>query len=191
MAAQESLLPKEPLELPKPQADTSRELYQQSMVRTLLAWHAPGRPYKKRKKEYYLTSILIALLIEIILFLFSQYLLMLVVVSLVFVAFALAFVPPHDFHYRISTEGVTIEDHSFLWEELYDFYFKRRDGIDILHIRTRAFLPGELTITLGDMNKEHIKEILLPYLSYREVLKKTFMENSADWLSHNFPLEKS
>ncbi|MCL5434782.1 MAG: hypothetical protein M1405_00110 [Patescibacteria group bacterium] len=158
-------------------------------VKTLLSWTAPGRPFKKRTKQYYLTSLLIMLFVEVILFLFSQYMLMLVVLSLVFVAFALATVPPRDFHYRISTEGITVEDHFFLWQELYDFYFKKRNGIDILHVRTHAFIPGELTITLGDISEEHVKSVLLPFLPYREYIKPTFMDKSADWLSKNFPLE--
>lgn len=177
-------LPKEPLDLPPPSFNNPNE------VRTLLSWSAPGRPFRKRGREYYLSSLLIMLLLEIILFLFSQYVLMVVVLSLVFVAFALISVPPHDFKYRISTEGITIEDHFFLWQELYDFYFKKRDGVEVLHIRTEAFLPGELTLTLRDVDKEKIKSILLSYLPYREVVRPTFMEKSADWLSRNFPLER-
>lgn len=160
-------------------------------VKTLIAWRAPGRPFKKRKKEFYLTGLLIMFLVEIILFLFSQYVLMLLVVSLIFVAFALATVPPENFHYRISTEGITVEDHFYLWQELYDFYFKKRYEINILHVRTQALIPGELTITLGDIDKEHMKSILLPYLPYREVIRPTFMEKSGDWLARNFPLERS
>lgn len=159
--------------------------------KTLLAWSSPGRPFRKRGKEFYLSSLLIMLLVETILFLFSQYLLMLVVLSLVFVTFVLVSVPPHNFHYKISTEGVTIEDHFFLWIELYDFYFKKREGAEVLYLRTRAFMPGELTITLGDLDKEHLKSVLLQYLPYRELIKPTFMEKSGDWLSRNFPLEKT
>ena len=160
-------------------------------VKTLLSWTSAGRPFKKRTKQYYLTSILITLLVEVILFLFSQYMLMLVVVSLVFVAFALATVPPRNFTYRISTEGITIEDHFYLWQELYDFYFKKREGIQALHIRTHSLISGELTITLGDIAKEHMRSVLLPYLPYREVIRPTFMEKSGDWLARNFPLEKA
>ena len=160
-------------------------------VKTLLTWTSPGRPFRKRGKQYYLTSILIAFLVEVILFLFGEYVLMLVVISLVFVAFTLATVPPRNFNYRISSEGITIEDHFFLWQELYDFYFKKREGIEVLHIRTHAFIPGELTITLGSISKDHIKSVLLPYLPYREVIKASFMEKSGDWLARNFPLEKT
>lgn len=183
-------LPKEPLGLPKPDDTTHAETMHANEVRTILEWSAPGRPFRKRGKQYYLTSLLIMLLVEVILFLFSQYLLMLVVLSFVFVAFALATVAPSDFKYRISSEGVTVEDHFFLWQELYDFYFKKREGIDVVHIRTHSFIPGELTLTLGNIDREHIKSALLPYLPYREVIRSTFMDKSADWLTKNFPLEK-
>lgn len=202
----EHFLPKEPLDLPKEPKDlpaerqeipahadhgqTSQFENNTHEVRTILAWKAPGRPFRKRGKDYYLSSILLVLVVQVILFLFAQYLLMLVVLSLVFVAFALATVPPHDFHYKVNTEGVRIEDHFYLWQELYDFYFKYREGMDILVLRTRAFLPGELTLSLGTLHKDQIKSALLPYLPFREVVKPTFMEKSGDWLSTNFPLER-
>jgi len=197
---EEKKLPKEPLDLPKEKVDLPREpldlpkpedaLKHQNTVRTILEWSAPGRPFKKRSKQYYLTSILIALLIEVILFLFSQYILMLVVLSFLFVTFTLVSITPSDFKYRISSEGITVEDHFFLWQEMYDFYFKKREGVDVVHVRTRSLIPGELTLTLGNTDREKVKSALLPYLPYREYIKPTFMEKSGDWLSRNFPLEK-
>jgi hypothetical protein len=187
-------LPKEPLDLPSPKENSSSPTQTQTQpftheVKTILEWTAPGRPFRKRSKQYYLTSLLIMLLIEIILFLFSQYMLMLVVLSLVFVAFALVTIPPHDFRYRISSEGITVEDHFFLWQELYDFYFKKGEGIDVVRIRAHSFIPGELTLTLGNISREQIKSALLPYLPYREVVRQNFMEKSGQWLEKNFPLE--
>lgn len=129
------------------------------------------------------------LAVEVILFLFAQYILMLVVVSLVFLAFALAAVPPHNFHYRISTQGFTLEDYSFLWQELYDFYFTKRNGQDVLIIRTKALIPGELVVTLGDIHIEQVKAMLLRYLPYRETVQETFLDKSAHWLDKTFPLD--
>ena len=153
-----------------------------------LEWAAPGRPFQKRSKQFYLTALLIMLLFEIIFFLFSQYLLMVVGFALVFVSFALTSIPPKDFHYRISSEGIMIEDTFLLWKELYDFYFKK-EGVETLHVRTQAYLPGELIITLGNMDKEKVKNAILPYLPFREYVKPSFMEKSGDWLAKNFPLE--
>lgn len=160
-------------------------------VKTLFSWESPGRPFKKRTKNYYMSSILIGFLLSIIALLFHQIMLVLVIASFLFVAFALNTIPPRNFHYRISTEGITIEDHFFLWQELYDFYFKKRfDTIEILHIRTRSFLPGEITLTLADEDKEMIKLILLHFLPYRELITPTFIDKSADWINKNFPLEE-
>ena len=166
------------------------EPYRYHDVKTILSWRAPGRPFKKRKKEFYLTGALIALLLSVIAFLFSQYFLILVVWSLVFVGFTLSLIPPRDFHYKISTEGITIEDHFYLWQELYDFYFRKISGVDTLHIRTQAYFPGEVIITLGDLNRDHIKRALLPFLPYREYVRPTFSEKAGDWLYKNFPLER-
>jgi len=174
-----------------PHAKSEKGSYpeQYTEVKTLLAWTSPGRPFRRRGKTYYATSLLIMFFIEIILFLFGQYMLMLVVASLVFLAFSLASVPPRDFHYRISTEGVFIEDHFFLWSELYDFYFKIREGQNVLHIRTKALIPGELTLTINPVEANHIKSVLLPYLPFREYVKPTFLDRTSDWMSHMFPLE--
>ena len=171
----------------KPSPDT--ELTHQHAVVTFLEWTAPGRPFKKKAKQYYLTALLIMIFVEIILFLFSQYLLMIVVLSLVFVAFALSTIPPKNFHYRISSEGIMIEDSFFLWHELSEFYFKKRENVETIHILTQDYLPGELIITLGDLDREKIKNVLLAHLPYREYIKPTFVEKSADWLAKNFPLE--
>lgn len=160
-------------------------------VQTLLTWTGPGRPFRKHSHEFYANCLLIMLAIEIILFLFSQIALMAVVLALVFAVFALVSIPPHDSRYRISTEGVGVDEYFFLWQELYDFYFQKRSGAEVLIITTQSLFPGELVITLGSMSKEEVKSVLLPYLPYREFVKKVFMEKAGDWLERTFPLEKT
>lgn len=160
-------------------------------VKTFLSWHAPGRPFKTHSKEYFVNGLLLVMAVEIILFLFSQYLLMLVVFSFLFLSYALAIVPPRDFYYKLTSEGIRVEDHFFIWDELYDFYFFKDHSEQTLHIRTKAFFPGELIITLGDIPPAHIKKIMLPYLPFREYVKPNFTQQAGEWLQRNFPLEKS
>ena len=159
-------------------------------IRMLLSWVAPNRPYRKRGKEYFVNVAIILIAIEVILFLFHQYMLMVLAFSVVFLAFTLALVPPHPFHYKISTQGITIEDHYFLWQELYDFYFKKQDGVDVLIVSTKSYLPGELTIVLGQLQPDRVKNILLPYLPFREFVKPSFIERASEWINKTFPLEK-
>jgi hypothetical protein len=116
---------------------------------------------------------------------------MLVAFSLAFLAFALAVVPPHVFYYRVSSEGIRVEDSFFIWDELYDFYFMKQHGQDVLHITTKAYFPGELTITLGDISPQQIRSIFIQHLPFREYVKPTFTEKAGTWLEKNFPLEKS
>ena len=159
-------------------------------VHTFLSWTAPGRPFTKKGRQFYATVILLMMLFEIILFLFSWYELMVVILALVFLSIVLYTVPPKDFHYKVTSEGILIEDHFYIWQELYDFYFKKIDGTDTVIVRTEAMLPGELKLTLGPISRDHVRRVLVNFLPYREYVKPTFVEKSADWLSRSFPLEK-
>jgi hypothetical protein len=116
---------------------------------------------------------------------------MVVLLALTFLSVALSIMPPHDFHYKITTEGIKVEDYFYIWEELYDFYFKRIDGVDVLVVRTHVMYPGELKISLGGVTRDHLRQVLVGYLPYREYVHPTFMEKSGEWLTKNFPLEKS
>lgn len=179
--------PEEQLYLKGGEEEYGRKRYE---TKTLLSWSAPGRPFEKKGKEYFLNILIIMLLVEVILFLFSQYVLMALVLALVFLTYALNTVSPHDFHYKITSGGIMVEDHFFLWQELYDFYFKQVNGVDVLIIGTKAWYPGELTIVLGMMHVDHVRDTLLQYLPYREYVKPTFMEKSSVWLEKNFPLDR-
>ena len=158
-------------------------------IKTLLAWEAPGRPFRKRSKEYFITAFLLVMVIQFILFLFSQYLLMLVVFSLLFLSYALASIPPRAFAYQISTEGIRIENHFYIWDELYDFFILKEHGQDTIYVRTKLFYPGELTIM--PENLEETKKILARYLPFREYVEPSLLQKSGEWLEKNFPLEKS
>jgi len=157
----------------------------------ILSWKAPGRPFRRKSKDFFLSSILIVLFIEIILFLFSQYLLMVVVASLLFLSFVMAIVPPENFSYVISSQGIMVKDHFYIWSELYDFYFKKIDKVDVLIVRTKLLMPPELSISLGDMEKNEVRSILVNFLPYREVVPPTFLEKTSSWLEKNFPLERN
>jgi hypothetical protein len=160
-------------------------------VRTLLSWRAPGRPFKHHSKEYFVNVFLIAVAIEIIVFLFHMYLLMLVILALVFLAFALAIVPPHAFYYKITSEGVRVEDNFFIWDELYDFYLFKHNGVEVVKVRTKTYFPGEITLMLGEMTANQVKGVMLNFLPFREYVKPGFLQKAGDWLEKSFPLEKA
>lgn len=159
-------------------------------VKTLLTWNAPARPFRKKRREYYVFVFIIAVLIEVILLSFHEYILMLLVLAVGFLTVVVASIPPRDYHYKITTQGIQIEDHFYIWEELYDFYFRRVDHIDTLVVRTIALLPGELRISLVGVDRDHVRQTVVQYLPYREVVRETFVEKSSNWLSKTLPLER-
>lgn len=159
-------------------------------VKTLLSWNGPGRPFRKKGKSYYLSVFVLFILLEIIVFLFQDPILMLVVFALAFLAVVLASIPPQNFHFKITTQGIQVEDHFYIWEELYDFYFKRIENMDTIVVRTNSLVPGELRLPLENVTREHARHVLVQYLPYREVVKQTFLERSADFLSRALPLER-
>ena len=180
------------MDMSEPQETNVEGLPEQAdVVKTYLSWHAPGRPFKKRSIEYYTNSFLITLAIEIILFLFAQYLLMLLVFSLAFLAFALAAVPPRITFYRISNQGIRMGDHFFIWDELYDFYFMKQFGQDVLHIRTKEYFPGEITIVLGEVPLQQVKRVMIAFLPFREYVNPPLTDKAGMWIEKNFPLERT
>lgn len=172
------------------QANQSSETERTNSVRTLLSWHAPDRIHHRKGRAYYINIILIILILEVLLFLFHQFTLMILLVTLGFLSFSLAIMPPNIIRYRISNQGISLDESFFLWQELYDFYFTIREGENVLHIRTVDYYPGEVVLHLGELHKDQLISLLLPYLPYRESVRKTFMEKSGDWLSRTFPLDK-
>lgn len=159
-------------------------------VYTLLSWTAPGRPFRKKQRGYFVSIFLFVVLVEIILFLFSEYQFMLVVAALAFLSVVLSTFEPKNFHYKITTQGIQVEDRFYIWSELYDFYFKEVDQMNTLIVRTSSMFPGELRISLGTISEEHVRGLLAGYVPYREVVKLSFVEKSADFLSRSLPLEK-
>jgi len=64
------------------------------------------------------------------------------------------------------------------YDELYDFYFMKSHGQDVLHVRTKDYFPGELTIVLGDVPIQQIKTVLRYFLPFREYVKPSFVDKA-------------
>lgn len=158
-------------------------------IKTLLSWEAPSRPFRKRDRSYYTYSALIVVVICLILFFARQFLLMGTVLSLTFVAYVLAFVPPHNIKYRISTQGITIGEDFYFWHFLDSFWFKEKEKSKVLHIQTRLRFPAQLMLVLEGQDEEKVKKLVARFLPYVEVPYRSWMEKWSEGLQRNFPLE--
>src|SRR5688572_19928345 len=102
-------------------------------IKTLFSWEAPSRPFRKKGRSYYTTLAIIVTLLTLILLLAREFLLIATLLSLTFVTYVLAFVPPHKIGYRISTQGVVIGEDFYFWHFLDSFWFKEKDGYKVVH----------------------------------------------------------
>ncbi|MBI2338232.1 Got1/Sft2-like family vesicle transport protein [Candidatus Daviesbacteria bacterium] len=159
-------------------------------IKTLLSWEAPSRPFRKKDRSYYTTiTILVILVVFTVVFWLHDYLLIGAILSVAFVTYVLAFVPPHNIRYKISTQGITIGEDFYFWHFLDAFWFKEKDKITILHIQTRLRFPAQLMLVLGNENEEKIKKVVARFLPYVEVPYKSWMEKWSESLQKHFPLE--
>lgn len=168
--------------------DSSKDL-NVDPVRTLLIWHAPSRPFRKKDRSYYTTIAIIVTLLVLIALLAQEFLLIGVLLALGFVAYVLGFIAPEEVGYKISTQGVTIGDHFYFWSNLDSFWFLEKEGKKVLNILTHLKFPGLLMLMLGDQNQEQIKKVVARYLPFHEIPPRSMLDKWAESLQKHFPLE--
>ncbi len=180
----------------QPEGSESREFFTPKMmeaeeIKTLLIWEAPSRPFRKKDRSYFTTIAILVILLVLIAFLASEFLLVGALLSFVFVAYVLAFVPPHNVSYRISTQGITIGEDFYFWHFLDAFWFKEKEKQKVLHIQTRLRFPAQLMLVLGNEDEEKVKKLIARFLPYVEVPYKSWMEKWSESLQKHFPLENT
>ncbi|OGE31076.1 hypothetical protein A2631_05370 [Candidatus Daviesbacteria bacterium RIFCSPHIGHO2_01_FULL_44_29] len=158
-------------------------------LRTLVTWKALSRPFKKKDRSFYTTvAILVILFSPIALFLGGMPLFF-ALAALGFVVYVFNMVAPEDVDYKFSTQGVTIADHFYHWQELDSFWMSQKDGHSVLNILTQFRFPGVLMLTVEPGKEEEVKRVCARFLPFREIVPKTLVEKWAEGLQKHFPLE--
>ena len=156
--------------------------------RTLLSWKAPGRPFKRRDRDYYTTIGAIVFLVTIILLFLKEWLLIAVMIALAFVAYVLASVPPEETKHVVSNRGLRTGEKLYKWQELWRFWFEEKWKQKMMVVETRLKFPRRLLLMLGDTDEETVRGVMKEFLIL-EKPEPTFMDKAADWLVDKVPLE--
>src|SRR5205085_118433 len=85
---------------------------------------------------------------------------------LLFLVYVLAFVPPSDLVYRLSSQGITLGEHFYFWHDLDSFWVKQQDGVDLAYVQTHLHFPGQLILVLTGVNQEEVKKIIARFLLF-------------------------
>ena len=163
----------------------------ENLVKTLMEWRAPARPYRKKNRSYYTTIAVLIILISMIVFLAGERLLVGVLFAIGFVVYVLNFVPPEEVRNKISTQGITIGDHFYHWQELDSFWIEEKEGHQILSVLTDLRFPGMLMLLLDGVNPEDVKLSCARFLPFHEIAPKTLVDKWTEKLQKHFPLENT
>lgn len=168
---------------------TNQSLVDSNLIKTLLTWKAPSRPYRKKDRSFYTTVGILIVLISLIALVAGEWLFIGVLLAFCFVIYVLNFIPPSDITYKLSTQGVTVGDHFYHWDELDSFWISEKNNQKILSILTDLNFPGMLMLVLDQVDSEEVKKICARYLPFHEIAPKSLMDRWSESLQKHFPLE--
>jgi len=158
-------------------------------MQTLVSWKSPLRVFKKRNKKHFTNLIMVVFLISAVLVFFKEFLLVGVILALVFVAYVNSTIEPSEFEHKITTKGITSGGHTYLWEELKEFWLDQKGARTVLNVDTTVRFPGRLFIVLNEENTEEVKRALSKYLSFREEQEVSWMDRMTGWFSQKLQLD--
>lgn len=153
------------------------------VVKELFSWVAPERVFVARDKKWFGNVAILGLLLMVITLFLRDFLLMGVILAVLFVLYILATVPPEKVEHKITTQGLISHNHSYIWDELADFWFSEKYGQELLKIETYLRFPGELDLVIARDDKDRIRELLARYIPFREIASKSWIEKSSEWFT--------
>ena len=92
--------------------ETAPGTLQREPERNLVTWTAPARPFKRRDRQFYVTTFAIAGIVSLVLFLAEGVMPVILIISLVFLYYVLSTVEPENIEYKATTRGIKI---AVLW----------------------------------------------------------------------------
>lgn len=156
--------------------------------RDLVTWIAPARPFKRRDKQFYVTTFAMAGIVGLILFLAEGLMPVLLIVSLVFLYYVLSTVEPEKVQYKVTNKGIKIADKRTDWELLRRFWFSGRFGTDLLVVES-VVIPGRLELVIDPSLKEKIKKEVSGFIPYEEV-PGSRLDRITSWVAQRLPGNK-
>ncbi len=158
-------------------------------IKTLFEWKAPSRPFRKKDRSYYTTVAILVVLTSLIAVLAGEFLLIGAILALMFIVYVLGFIPPGESEYKISNQGITLDDHFYHWKQLDSFWIQHKDGQDVLYVLSYLRFPAILMMVLNEGDSEKVKKTVAEFLPFHEIPPRSIVDKWSDYLQKHFPLE--
>jgi hypothetical protein len=156
--------------------------------RDLVVWTAPARPFKRRGRQFYVTTFAIAGIVSLVLFLAEGIMPVILIISLVFLYYVLSTVQPENIEYKVTTKGIRISNKLTEWQVLNSFWFSDRFDNHLMIIDT-SIIPGRTEIVVNPEVEEEIKRQVSAYIPYEEVPAGA-LDRATNWFADKIPGNK-
>ncbi|MBN1168959.1 hypothetical protein JXA63_03650 [Candidatus Woesebacteria bacterium] len=156
--------------------------------KVLFEWEAPERPFKERKREFWISLIAISIVFCLILYIVEGVMPVILIISILFLFYILSTVKPQKIKYAITNRGVKMAESFAEMDFLVRYWFGKRFGSDLLIFQTVNF-PGRLELVVDSKDKKKISEVLEEYIPEEDVPPSN-LEKAANWFSEKIPGNK-
>ena len=155
--------------------------------RELVKWMAAERPYKPLDRQMFVTGVVVAALVGVIMLLAGEFMAVLVLAAVIFAYYVWSTVPPQQVEYVITTRGIRMSGQLYAWAEMTRWWMGEKWGSRLLTVETPASWPKRLHLVLGS-EEETVKSVMEKYV-LMERPAETAMDRAGKWLSEKFPLQ--
>ena len=153
--------------------------------KSLISWVAPSRPFKRRDREFWISTIAIAGVAGLVFFLVEGFMPVILIIALVFLFYVLSTVEPENIEYKLTNKGIRVAEHLTVWGIIGRHWFSRRYNSKILIFET-SVVPGRLALVILEKDKEALKSVLSSY-SLEEEIPPSKLDRAANWFSDKLP----
>jgi len=165
----------------KPQAVVVRREPEKDLV----TWMAPSRPFKRRDRQFYVTTFAIAGIVSLVLFLAEGIMPVLLIISLVFLYYVLSTVEPENIEYKITSKGVKVSGKLTPWGMFNRFWFGKRFDSELLILETLA-IPGRIEMVIKADIKDSLKKEISAFVPYEDVPASS-LDKLTGWFAGKLP----
>jgi hypothetical protein len=159
-----------------------------NLEKNLFEWEQADRPYKKRDKNYWVTMIVLLILVSTIFFYMKEFMLIVALFSGLFLYYSLSAVTPENIYYRTTNRGVYYGDNRIEWALLNKFWVKQTLDSNIIYFETRLRFPHQISIIVNESDIDDLKKIISRRIPMLEDSPE-FVDKVTKWVGKKFPIE--
>jgi hypothetical protein len=184
------LLPKlsfgRPVEAEKP-AKTDFDPNRLGPKEVYYTWEALSRPSQKFfNPKLMRTFAIIGVVVALFLIILQEYFLILLVVSMLFVAQTLAKTPPSMVKYELTSYGIEIEGDIYYWHNMRRFFVYEDDGQRHVAVDLLSGFPTRLFLTINPQDEAKVKEVLASKLQFLAAQPETLLDKTYKSVASKF-----